>query len=162
LGGIVIDARNRGLLVSGGGHSMACGIGCKIEEWESFVDFLNNKATWIEQPIVVDCKIDIGELDIETVSALSSLEPLGQGMPAVSAFIENFKVREVRKFSNGHIKLISYHRGIEAVWWRAEEGGVDDKLMGLTGKTVSLIGTPEVNSWNDRTSIQIVIQDLVP
>ena len=161
LGGIVIDALKRGLIVSGGGHSMACGIGCKIEEWESFVIFLNNKATWIEQPFVVDCKIDISALDFETVSALSKLEPLGQGMPAVSAFIENFRIREVRKFSNGHIKLISYQPGVEAVWWRAEEGGVDHKLMALSGKTVSLIGTPEVKCWNNRKSIQIVIQDLV-
>ena len=162
LGGIVIDARKRGLLVSGGGHSMACGIGCKPEDWAAFVRFVNQRATWVEEPVVVDCRVDAGELASDVISELSSLQPLGQGMPPVSAFIENFRVREVKMFSNGHVRLVSYQRGLEAIWWRAEENGVAETLMALTGKTVSVIGTPELNIWNDRVTVQIVLQDLVP
>lgn len=162
LGGIVIDARKRGILASGGGHSMACGIGCTPENWADFVSFVNEKASWSEEPVVVDAKIDAGELFADTVRELSSLEPLGQGMPQVSAMIDNFRVREVKTFSDGHVRLVSYQRGVEAVWWRAKESGVYDSLMALTGKTVTLVGSPRLNIWNDRVTVQIDVQDLVP
>ena len=164
LGAVIVEAKKRGLLLTGGGHAMACGFGCKAEEWSEFQAFIRNRAAFKADPIVVDCMIDASELSMTDILSLDQLEPLGQGNPSVKAAVSGLRIQSVKQLSNGHIKLDLVYRGgrMDGLWWRARDEGYEDILLGMTSTSVLAIGSPKVDEWNGRKRISFEIADLIP
>lgn len=163
LGEVVVEAKRRGLLVSGGGHAMACGFGCNLEAWQDYAEFLSRKAKWNPVPIAVDCMVDGQGVSMDGLKTLSMLEPVGQGNPAVKAAIRGLKVDDVHQLKNGHIKLtLAYGRNkIQGLWWRARDEGFEDVLMGMKDVEVIAIGAPRIDEWNNVRRISMELADLV-
>jgi single-stranded-DNA-specific exonuclease len=164
LGAVIVEAKNRGLLVTGGGHAMACGFGCRVEEWDAFQNFLRERSNWVAEPVTIDCLIDASGISMEGIESLSMLEPLGQGNPSVKAAISGMRIGGVKQLRNGHLKLDLVHRGgrLEGLWWSARAEGYEDRLMSMEGAWVTVIGSPKVDEWQGRRRISMEIADLVP
>lgn len=163
LGAIIVEAKKRGLLETGGGHAMACGFGCKVEQWEGFQAFLRERSIWKAEPVTVDCSIDASEISMEGIETLSMLEPLGQGNPAVKSMISGLRIKGLKQLKNGHLKIDLAHRNgsFEGLWWRAQDEGFMDTLMAMEGANVTIIGSPNVNSWQGRKRISVEIADII-
>jgi len=164
LGSVVVEAKARGLLETGGGHAMACGFGCRVEAWDAFQDFLRKNSIWKAEPITVDCMIEASGVSMEGIESLGMLEPLGMGNPSVKAAISGLRISGIKQLKNGHIKLDLAHRGgkLEGLWWRAREEGFEDTLMAMEGRTVTIVGSPKVEEWQGRRRISLEIADLFP
>lgn len=161
LGSLVIEARARGLLSSGGGHAAACGLGCAEPAWGDFRGFLEAHASWDARPVIIDCTARAGSLSVLRVEALELLQPFGQGNPSVSCVLEGFEVRDVRPFGQGHIRLLSERRDLEVLFWRAESEGLAYELTQLRGQTVSFVGVPKINEWNARKKVSFEASDVL-
>lgn len=161
LGGLVIEARSRGLLAGGGGHSMACGLSLPVADWDKFVAFAEAHAAWSDVPIAVDCIESISDVSMEAVSELDLLEPVGQGNPSPVAVFTEFHVKAVKPFGKGHVRLLSRRSDVEALFWRAEDDGILADLEGLLGSTVSLVGVARVDEWQGRRKISINASDII-
>lgn len=164
LGSVIVEAKRRGLLISGGGHAMACGFGCAAEDWAKFEAFVRERAMYKAEPIVVDCMVDASEVTMESLDTLSMLEPLGMGNPSVKAAISGLRISGIKQLSNGHIKLDLVHPSgrMDGLWWRARDEGYEDTLLGMQGASVVAIGAPKVDEWNGRKRITLEIADLLP
>jgi len=165
LGEVIVEAKRRGLLETGGGHAMACGFGCRLEGWQDFAEFLTRKAKWESVPIAVDCIVEGSSVSEDGIESLAMLEPVGQGNPSVKAAISGLRVAGVQQMKNGHVKLSLRHAGggeIQGLWWRAGDEGFEDILLGMKDVEVIAIGSPKIDEWRGVRRISMELADLVP
>lgn len=164
LGEVVVEAKRRGLLETGGGHAMACGFGCRLDAWQDYAEFLSRKAKWSAVPIALDCMIGGDGVSMDGIDSLLKMEPFGQGNPAVKAAISGLRVAGIHSLKNGHIKLTLMHgkKEIQGLWWRARDEGFEDILLGMKDVEVIAIGSPRIDEWNNVRRISMELADLVP
>ena len=158
LGEVIVEAKERGLLVGGGGHAMACGLKCDPARWNDFVAFLQDREGIEMAPIEIDAKVLAAQLRQEDIEAMDLLQPLGQGMPNIRLAIERFRISRARSFGKGHLRLES-GGNLEAIIWNAEKDPYYQDY--LDGSEVTIIGSPKMNHFRGVTKISIDVQDII-
>lgn len=151
-----------------GGHSHAAGLGIKRENIAEFRRRLNEHAASKLSdedliPIVrVDAELKAETLSLDLVDDLKALEPFGAGNPKPVFMTKNFRVAfDPRVLKEKHLKLKlvgSDGQKHDAIWWDGVE-----KLEGQTisaNQSIELAYTLEANTWNEKTQLQLVIQDV--
>ena len=148
-----------------GGHSMAIGITIKKDNFDKFSKELEQiaKSSKIDEiiPIInVDAKINLNEVNRETVESLKQLEPFGEGNKTPIFALKNLKVDSIRSLSEGkHIKMTlkDGNSVVNAIGFNlgylADEYRIGDKI--------DVVGTLEINSFNGVDSLQINLKDVM-
>lgn len=151
-----------------GGHAAAAGMKIKIENIEKLQEKLNEHATknLTSEDLIPEIKIDAvvsaQSLNLDLVKELKQFEPFGQGNPKPKFVTKDLILTgEPFVMKEKHLKLkLSDASGkqFEAVWW----DGVDkSKEQTLNAKSsIELAYTPEANTWNGTTRLQLVVEDL--
>ncbi len=147
-----------------GGHSMAIGINVKKKNFENFKKEFEeyaqkNHVSDIIPIIKIDKKIDLKDVNLQTVKDLSLLEPYGEANKMPLFLIRNLKVQAIRSLSDGKhlkLKLGQDNYMIDAIGFNM--GEYAEKY--LIGDKVDVVGSLEVNSFNDNEQIQINLKDM--
>ena len=151
-----------------GGHAAAAGMKIKRENIELLQERLNEHATanLTEEDLIPELKIDAivssKTLNIDLVKELKRFEPFGMGNPKPRFLTKDLILtNEPLVMKEKHLKLKltdADGKAFEAVWW----DGVDkSKGQTLNAKTrIELAYTPEANTWNGNTRLQLVVEDL--
>ncbi len=90
------------LLLSGGGHKMACGVTLKKENFDNFkMEFnkllLEKYGDIIGKEIVkVDERIDVSEFNFETYNYIEKMKPFGMGNPKPIFFVDNVMIKNIK------------------------------------------------------------------
>jgi single-stranded-DNA-specific exonuclease len=85
LGLAISEAREAGLLIAGGGHSMACGLTIESSRIDELHEFLTERLTqpWIDahaaRTLEIDAVVHPAAVNFNYVDALSAAEPFGMG-----------------------------------------------------------------------------------
>ncbi|MBV6496783.1 MAG: single-stranded-DNA-specific exonuclease RecJ [Acidobacteria bacterium] len=150
-----------------GGHRAAAGMKIRSERIPELRKRLSDYADTVLRPEDLEPELHIDavllpeSIDLKLVSALSSLEPFGQGNPKPIFVTKNLILREdVFVMKEKHLKLkLESESGcqFEAVWW----DGVD-RSKGRTprrGSRIELAYVVEVNNWQGNRKIQLVVED---
>jgi single-stranded-DNA-specific exonuclease len=151
-----------------GGHAAACGFTIKQENIESLREKINEHAAKNipEENLIPEIKIDAtissASLNLKLVEDLKRLEPYGAGnwkpifvTKDLSLIDEPFVMKEK------HLKLKlrdRESRQFEAVWWDGVEKSKGQTLK--ANSSIELAYTPEGNTWNGNTRLQLVVADL--
>ena len=152
-------------LTAFGGHSMAVGLSLKTKDFEKFKNDFEKYASehitdeMLQKTIDIDEIITKKDINIETIKDLKKLEPFGEGNKKLLILYKNLKINSIRTLSEGkHLKLL------------VEDDGIGINAMGFNmgylasqykiGDKVDIVGNIEVNSYNGKDSIQLVIVDL--
>lgn len=151
-----------------GGHRAACGFTIKGENIPALRDKLNRHAAeniedaHLTPELSIDAAVAASSLNLELVEQLKKLEPYGMGNPRPVFVTKNFQLsREPFVMKEKHLKMHladESNKMFEAVWW----DGVD-KLNGQTlrvGQRIELAYSPESNTWNGNTRLQLKVEDL--
>jgi len=151
-----------------GGHAAAAGMKIKRENIELLQERLNEHATanLSEADKIPELKIDAcvsaQTLNLDLVEQLKRFEPFGMGNPKPRFLTKDLILTGdpfVMKEKHLKLKLTDAEgKPFEAVWW----DGVDkSKGQTLKAKTrIELAYTPEANTWNGNTRLQLVVEDL--
>lgn len=151
-----------------GGHAQAAGMKIKAEN----VDLLRRKlnehcasaltADDLIPEIKVDAMVTTKSLNLALIEQLKQLEPFGAGNPKPTFVTKDLMLTgEPLIMKERHLKLRladSERRQFEAVWWNGVENMNGLQLRPNT--RLDLAYTPEGNTWNGKTRLQLVIQDL--
>ncbi|MGI9035589.1 MAG: single-stranded-DNA-specific exonuclease RecJ [Pyrinomonadaceae bacterium] len=151
-----------------GGHAAACGFTIKQENIETLREKLNAHAGEklaaedLTPELKIDAPVSSNTLNLELVEELKKLEPFGVGNPKpVFVTKDLFLTDEPFVMKEKHLKLKLADRDgkrFEAVWW---DGAEKSQGQTLAAKTcIELAYTPEANTWNGNTRLQLVVQDL--
>jgi len=151
-----------------GGHAAAAGMKIKSENIAKLQEKLNEHAgaNLSAEDLIPEIKIDAivstKTLTLDLVNELKQFEPFGMGNPKPKFVTRNLILAgEPFVMKEKHLKLKlkdASGKIFEAVWW----DGVDkSKKQTLKPKTrIELAYTPEANTWNGNTRLQLVVEDL--
>lgn len=151
-----------------GGHAAAAGLKIKAENISVLREKLNADAMQnltdkdLIPEIMVDAVVSSNSLNLDLVEQLKMLEPFGAGNPKpIFVTKDLILVDEPFVMKEKHLKLRlsdANRKYFEAVWWDGAE-----KSKGRTLKPemrIELAYTPEANTWQGNTRLQLVIEDL--
>lgn len=149
------------LLKGYGGHAKACGLSLEEENLEAFEEEMNKMAEAVlneesfEKVERIELAFKPSELTTDLVEELRELEPFGEGFPKPVIAVSEFKAEN--EFFMGaekqHLKLKCGN--LEMIAWGMSE---QYREMG-SPKSLKAIGYPELNVWNNRVSVQFVVEN---
>jgi len=168
LGAAVTAARQADLLSAGGGHAMAAGLTVaedRIGALETFMiermrqsvgDALKGLA------LKLDGVLSVAGVTTDLVDQLSRVGPFGQGNAQPRFALANVTVQYADVVGRDHVKCTL--RGAEgatvkAMAFRSADQPLGQLILGARGGKIHVAGTVRKNSWNDRVSAEVFIDD---
>ncbi|MGI8670442.1 MAG: single-stranded-DNA-specific exonuclease RecJ [Aridibacter sp.] len=151
-----------------GGHAAAAGMTMKTENIEELQIQLDKHASEnlsaddLIPEIKIDAEVSSKTLSLDLVDELKQLEPFGQGNPKPVFATKNLVLTSdpwIMKDKHLKLKLADENgKNFEAVWWDGVEQSSGQTLE--LQKRIELAYTPEANTWQGNTRLQLVVKDL--
>ncbi len=152
-------------LVKYGGHELAAGLSVTREKLPVFIKTINefarnnlNEADMV--PVIeADCEISFSNVTMKLAEELQLLEPFGIANPVPLFIMKNATVAEVGGISdNKHTKLVftdgkNYLQGMFF-------SNPPSSLGISVGDKVDALFSLDINEWQDRKSVQLILRDL--
>ena len=141
-----------------GGHRYAAGVGLKAESIDDFAAAFEAAAHQIlgDSALVplldIDADVCPAEVDLALANELQRMEPFGAGNPEPTLMMRGVTVVERRIVGDGHLKLRVSAEGqvFNAIAFRQAEC--------LTDGMLDIAFSPEINCWNNSTTLQLRIK----
>lgn len=166
LGSLMHRAKEAGLLLNGGGHAMAAGFTIENHHSDAFKTFLCEALQKLSfsrtQTLRFDGFLSLDALTLDFMKNLEQLEPYGQSNPTPLFVINGVHLKKVTALPQGHIScLFSDVKGktIKGFSFKAMDSNLGSALLDQAGSRITLIGSPKINSWNGRDTVEFMIQD---
>ena len=152
------------LLERHGGHAMAAGVSLNPENVSLFRDRFNEVArsridsNSLQRLLRLDAEVKLSELTVEAITALQNIGPFGIGNPQVQFLIRNVRMcGEFRRLGaeqkHARFPVTDGSAKVDVIWWNATE---------LPLSQFDLAVTPELNTYNGVTRIQLKLLDFRP
>lgn len=144
-----------------GGHKLAAGFSIAVDQIDGFSRRAKEIAAQHRDGITENDRIEalasFDEIDENFMEELKLLEPFGEGNPHPLLATVPVQVRSQKKIgkTGDHLKLLieSEGRALDAVAFRR------GKSFPLP-REIGVIYTPKLNTWNGRTSIQLIVEEI--
>lgn len=145
-----------------GGHDMACGIGVEesnLNDFKSEMIRIANETLTSEDYIpklLIDVTLKPSEVTEQLVLDLEKIKPFGSGFILPNLAVEDFSVSNVFRMGKEkqHIKLSN--GPLSLIMWSGTDYYFKD--LGQPYK-IKAVGTPSLNFWNGKTSVQMIVKD---
>ncbi len=153
------------LLIKFGGHELAAGLSVSRQNLDAFREKINEyaKNTLDEDAFIptvyADLELNSEEIDMRLCEELRLLEPFGVGNPAPTFVLRRASLAELTGVSEGkHSRLTvrQGNRGFSCMYFSKSPS----ELGVSVGDFVDILFTLDINEWNGRRSVQIIIKDL--
>jgi single-stranded-DNA-specific exonuclease len=166
-----IDARNKNLIIKGGGHAMAAGFTLLPAQIDAFRDFLYEHITRQSQGMeavcetLVDGVISVRGARVDLVKMLrEQVGPFGMNNPEPLFVLPNVKIHSVDIVGDGHIRtLISDVDGggtrMKAMAFRAADTPMGQALLKSGQQPFHLAGRMQLDTWNGAEKVEFHIED---
>ena len=170
LGALIIAAKEKQLIIGGGGHTMAAGFSLTEEQIPQFKKFVGEYILEklgdekIAPVLNIDCVMSLSGINEQFADNLGVLEPYGTGNPEPLVMVRNVMISWPQIVGNGHIKC-SLTTGlgskIPAIAFRASDSAVGNAMLQSKGELYDAVGYVKCDSWNGRKRVQFIINDLM-
>ncbi|MBA4118996.1 MAG: single-stranded-DNA-specific exonuclease RecJ [Candidatus Puniceispirillum sp.] len=167
LGGLVHAAKQKGLIIGGGGHAMAAGLSLTRAQVEDFHGFCEERLVTLgDEPLptaLYDGVLTVEGCHLTLIEALSRLEPFGQGNPSPRFVLENVWVESAFPVGQDHLKCRL--RGAsgalcDAIAFRCMGTDLGRALVGRD-QALHILGNLKKNTWQGVDKAQFIIEDAV-
>ncbi len=157
-----LDKKCSSLLLSYGGHRYAAGISIREEDIEEFSETLSktvSEGVGDARPIpqiTIDTLCPLEAIDYNLISQIEMLAPFGSMNPEPLLCAKRVTISSPVTVGNNHLKMLATHDSIyyDTIWF--DRGDFSDLL---SGSTIDIIFTPQINHWNGKSSIQLKLKD---
>ncbi len=170
LGAAVLAAKDKGLLVAGGGHAMAAGLTIAADQVEAFADFIDERLSGDvaraghDRALLLDAVVACGGVTPSLVEALEAGGPYGMGWPAPR--IAAGPVRVVKADivgSGGHVRAIMAGddgRSLKTVAFRTADTPLGQALLGTPrDRRLWVAGRVKIDDWGARPAAEMHLDD---
>ncbi len=149
-----------------GGHALAAGLYFSLDKTTfedvkkalilSYNTLMNSKKP---TPILnIDLEIEPTDLTEDLITDISKLEPFGAANPSPIFAIKDFKLKQKKLMGSNkeHLRLTVKKNGaiFNAIWWSYGDIALKD------GDTLDIAFSPQLNTFNGNTTIQLIIKDI--
>ena len=169
LGNEIKKLHEKGLLISGGGHEMACGLTIESKYIKTFHEILESnlrdKINSIRSKfsIKIDALLNISAVNMDLMNSINQIGPYGSGNPTPTFAFAELRVAYADRVKGGHIRCNFEDKNgqrIKGICFRAEELGFEEILLNERNKYLHIVGTLKENTWNGHTSIDLQVIDV--
>ena len=165
-----IDARNKNLIVKGGGHAMAAGFTILPEQIPAFRDFLIDHITQQMQghiavtDVVIDGVLSVRGSTLDLLRNVERVGPFGQSNPEPLFVLPDVKLFSVDVVGDGHVRaqIVDADGGgarMKAMAFRAADTPMGQALLTRKTERFHLLGRLKLNEWQGRESVEFHIED---
>jgi single-stranded-DNA-specific exonuclease len=173
-GSKIAEAKLLGLVESGGGHAMAAGFTIARKSLDALERFLN-QAMEKEYGIFrdnfsssYDLELTSDSLSIELAHEMQKLAPFGTGNHEPIIRIDDLFVIRAQIVGDKHVSCIlapsrdSYDsKALKAIAFNAASNDIGHLLLGKRVPKMSCVGHLQINQWQQRENLQLVIHDII-
>lgn len=169
LGNEIKKLNETGLLISGGGHEMACGLTIENKYIKTFHETLernlSDKVNSIRSKfsMKIDALLNISAVNKDLINSINQIGPYGSGNPTPTFAFAELRVAYADRVKGGHIRCNFEDKNgqrIKGICFRAEEMGIDEILLNERNRYLHIVGTLKKNTWNGRTTIDLQVIDV--
>jgi single-stranded-DNA-specific exonuclease len=169
LGNEIKKLHEKGLLTSGGGHEMACGLTIESKYIKTFHEILESnlrdKINSIRSKfsIKIDALLNISAVNMDLMNSINQIGPYGSGNPTPTFAFAELRVAYANRVKGGHIRCNFEDKNgqrIKGICFRAEEMGFDGILLNERNRYLHIVGTLKINTWKGHTSIDLQVIDV--
>jgi len=170
LGAAIIAARQKGVLIKGGGHAMAAGFSVArdaLSEFRAFLDARISAQTGgelVKPDMRLEGAIALRGASIELADEIAALAPFGPGNPEPRLAIRNVRVSFADVVGSDHIRFsLSQGSGggtLEGICFRSVGTPLGDVLLSSREQTVHVAGRLKADSWQGRTRVKLHLEDI--
>jgi single-stranded-DNA-specific exonuclease len=170
----IIEAKNKELILTGGGHAMAAGFTASEHTLSDLNIYLNDLFKQDFDKLQdygtseYNSALTTNSITPELIKDLSKLEPYGNGNFEPIFKISNLFVLKADIVGEKHIKCLfvteknNYGtKPLSAIAFNAVDSEISKTLLSKRPLSMSVIGTIKINSWQGIERIQIQIKDLI-
>jgi single-stranded-DNA-specific exonuclease len=151
------------LLLSFGGHRYAAGISIREENIEPFTALLNEiikgelPVAGLTPQTVIDAFCSLSEVTYDFLSQLDGLAPFGHMNPEPVICVRNVQISSPAIVGNKHLRMRVLGNGVScnSIWFN--KGHI---IEALSGASMDIAFTPQINYWNGASSIQLKMKDM--
>jgi single-stranded-DNA-specific exonuclease len=169
LGAAIIGAKDKGLLVAGGGHAMAAGLTIDADKLDAFASWIDGQLApavaraSTERAMTLDLALAPGGLTPELVETLESAGPFGVGWPAPRLAVGPVRLVRAELVGSDHVRLIASGqdgKSFKAIAFRAAESPMGQALLhGSAGRRLWLAGRAKIDDWGSRPQAELHLED---
>ena len=169
LGEAITQAREAGLLISGGGHPMAGGLTVDSKNIEALNDFLNETLRSQVQnarktmSLKIDAAIKPSAATTQLIETMKKVGPYGAGHPQPRFILPDMMITYAERVRGGHVRCSFADddgQRISGICFSADETGLDAILLAPNPPRVHVAGRIKEDKWKDRVRIDLIVEDL--
>jgi len=172
IGAAVMAAKQKHILLAGGGHPMACGLGVeegRIEEFREFMaEQLAPKLAALPKHATyhIDAVLNPASVTETLIRQQARLAPFGQGNPEPLYLLNEVQVKfaAVAGETGDHVRCTFTKNGtdIGGIAFRSANEPHGQALLDSisSGRSLHVIGTADLNTFNGRTKPQFKVIDV--
>ncbi len=172
LGNLIIAARQKGLLINGGGHTMAAGFTVAADQIDALHAFMTeriiaeNGSEPLKPIVSIDSIASPQSITLDLARNLDRLGPFGMGNPQPRFMLKNCRIIKMDVLKDVHLRMIlgdSTGQGsLKAMSFRAVESPMGQALLKLAPSTlIHVAGTIRLNQWQGRETAEFTVDDAV-
>ncbi|WP_454599245.1 single-stranded-DNA-specific exonuclease RecJ [Qipengyuania sp. SM2507] len=169
LGAAIIEARQQGLLIAGGGHAMAAGLTVAADRIEDLAAWLDERLSaqvaraTASQTTLLDLSVTAGGLTPELVESLEIAGPYGVGWPGPRIAVGPVRLIKCDVVGTGHVRIVASGgdgRSFKAIGFRMAESDLGQTLLhGASGRRLWLAGRAKIDDWGSRRQAELHLED---
>lgn len=167
IGMLVQKARDKEILISGGGHEMAAGLSIQKDNLKKFRNFIEQypyENIFENMFKYYDIELDILNINKEFYNELCSLAPYGPGNTKPKILLKNCFLKDIRRVGQDHLSCkISNFLGktVNAIVFKAFDNKLGKFLIHNHGESCDIVCYLRENTWNGASRIEIEIIDIL-
>jgi single-stranded-DNA-specific exonuclease len=151
------------LLTHYGGHPMAAGLSLPSANIDVFRkrinDYADRQSSMPFDTLHIDCKLNPAAISLDLVGELNVMKPYGAGNPTpVFGFFNMVLTNIIPLSNNKHLRLVLSRGSVSMsamLFFTSTEDFPYEK-----GEVLDIAATLEINEYNDRSSVSVIIKDV--
>ena len=167
IGKLIKKSLDNNLVSNGGGHSMAAGFSLKKENLLKFKKFINqdyakNKIS-ISDSFTYDAEISSYAFNKNFYNDIKKIGPFGTENPTPTFLFRDLKVIKTKTHNDKHISCLLKTKigfSINSISFNSFDKEIGNYLLNYK-KNFNVIGQITENFWNNKRSLQLLINDLI-
>ena len=151
------------LLTHYGGHPMAAGLSLPSANIDVFRkrinDYADRQSSMPFDTLHIDCKLNPAAISLDLVGELNVMKPYGAGNPTpVFGFFNMVLTNIIPLSNNKHLRLVLSRGSVSMsamLFFTSTEDFPYEK-----GEVLDIAATLEINEYNDRSSVSVIVKDV--
>jgi single-stranded-DNA-specific exonuclease len=170
LGNIIIGAKQKGLLLKGGGHSQAAGFSFAMDKKDELFTFLAEKVNFalknkvVERNLMVDEVLPITALNESFATNLSQLQPFGINFKEPTFMLSRVCLANVKQIgkNKNHLMMdvVDNRYKLKAFCYKSIPSLLGESILANEDKFVDVVVEAKLNFYQGKNYVNLVILDI--